>query len=110
MKHFYGANKNYFVNELVEFLSNEEKAGYVQNVEKYDVTVFEGTEKERVETIVKARITKGKRVKFNVFFKGFIITGKSISYSHNLLHIDQQAIFLKELDFTKDELSIEVAY
>ena len=110
MKHFYGANQKYFVNELVEFLKNEEKAGYVENVESYEVTAFEGTPKEKVIPIVKAKITKGKRVKFNVFFKGFIITGKTISYSHNLLHIDQQAIFLNELDFTKDELSIEVAY
>ena len=110
MQHFYSNDETYFVKELVEFLKNQEKAGYCQNVEKNEVKCFEGTPKEKVITIVQGKIAKGKRVHFNVFYKGFIIRGKTVSYSHNLLNIDNQAIFLNELNFSEETLSIEVSY
>lgn len=93
--------------QLVEFLSEEEKRGYVEVTRNDEITERWGVE----GAVLEAKISKGKRCNFHLHYGGFMLVGKTVSLSHNILDVGGSVVFLNEFDLKGlDCISLEVAY
>lgn len=100
-------DEEYVRSSLVEFLEDEAKRGNVEIIRNDKFELSNGVPVD----VVEAKIAKGKRLRFQLFYGGFLLEGKSVSLSHQILSVGESSVFLDRFDLKGlDNISMEVAY
>lgn len=78
-------DEKYVEDKMMEFLKEEESNGNV------DVTM-------QGKGFINARIVKGKRLNFKLYYNGFMLEDKTLGLGMGILNIGKQTVFLNEFD------------